>query len=90
MLNEDKRYFEAADLDKDNFLTKEEYAAFQNPESFDHMFPALVQTTLEDKDKNGDGKISLEEFLGDGEKIRVNIIYNKYLSWFGSQKGFRK
>lgn len=68
MLKEDKRYFDAADQDKDGVLSKDEFAAFQNPEAFDHMFPALVQTTLEDKDKDGDGAISLEEFLGDSKR----------------------
>lgn len=62
-MDEDKRYFAAADKDGDKFLTKEEFAAFQNPEGFDHMIPSLVETTLKEKDLDHDGYISMREFL---------------------------
>ena len=53
-----------ADVDKDNKLTKEEYTAFLHPEEYDHMKDVVVDETLEDIDKDGDGFVSIEEYLG--------------------------
>jgi Ca2+-binding EF-hand superfamily protein len=65
LLDEDRRYFEAADLNKDGKLSAEEFAAFQNPEHYAHMHDVLIKITLEEKDTNRDGKIDLKEFLGE-------------------------
>lgn len=43
LLEEDRRYFSAADLNKDGKLSREEFGAFQNPEHFRHMHDILVQ-----------------------------------------------
>ena len=64
MLTRDKRRWEKSDINKDNKITKEEYTAFLHPEEYDHMKDVVVDETLQDIDKDGDGFVSLEEYLG--------------------------
>ncbi|KAL6103537.1 uncharacterized protein ACO6RY_02911 [Pungitius sinensis] len=65
MLTRDERRFKTADRDADGIATREEFTAFLHPEEYDHMKDVVVQETVEDIDKNGDGKINLEEYIGD-------------------------
>ncbi|XP_051796886.1 reticulocalbin-3 isoform X1 [Acanthochromis polyacanthus] len=65
MLTRDERRFKAADRDGDGVATREEFTAFLHPEEFDHMRDVVVQETMEDIDKDGDGKINLNEYIGD-------------------------
>jgi Ca2+-binding EF-hand superfamily protein len=65
MLKRDKRRWSRADLDGDEELTKEEFSHFLHPEEVDHMKDLIVDETLEDIDKDKDGLISLEEYIGD-------------------------
>ncbi|XP_061702402.1 reticulocalbin-3 isoform X2 [Syngnathoides biaculeatus] len=65
MLTRDERRFKTADRDGDGIATREEFTAFLHPEEFDYMRDLIVQETIEDIDKNGDGKISLSEYIGD-------------------------
>ncbi|XP_043672132.1 calumenin [Vespula pensylvanica] len=65
MLKRDRRRWQAADLDNDNALTKEEFAAFLHAEEANHMKDIVVLETMEDIDKDGDGKISIAEYIGD-------------------------
>ncbi|KAF7627234.1 hypothetical protein Mgra_00009466 [Meloidogyne graminicola] len=65
LLEEDRIYFSAADLDGDLRLNFTEFEAFQNPEHAEHMHDSLIQNTLAEKDTNKDGKIDLSEFMGD-------------------------
>ncbi|XP_013876428.1 reticulocalbin-3 isoform X2 [Austrofundulus limnaeus] len=65
MLARDERRFKAADRDGDGIATREEFTAFLHPEEFDHMRDVVVQETMDDIDKNKDGKVSLEEYIGD-------------------------
>ncbi|KAG7466581.1 reticulocalbin-3 isoform X1 [Solea senegalensis] len=65
MLTRDERRFKTADRDGDGVATREQFTAFLHPEEFDYMKNVVVQETIEDIDKNGDGKISLEEYIGD-------------------------
>uniref|UniRef100_A0A672IGS7 Calumenin-B n=1 Tax=Salarias fasciatus TaxID=181472 RepID=A0A672IGS7_SALFA len=44
---------------------KEEFTAFLHPEEYDHMKDIVVLETMEDIDKNGDGLIDLDEYIGD-------------------------
>lgn len=64
MLKRDRRRWSVADQDGDDALTKEEFTAFLHPEETDHMKDVVVEETLEDIDKDGDGKISLTEYIG--------------------------
>ncbi|XP_060758306.1 reticulocalbin-3 isoform X2 [Neoarius graeffei] len=61
----DQRRFKMADKDGDGIVMKEEFTAFLHPEEFDYMKGVVVQETMEDIDKNGDGKVDLEEYIGD-------------------------
>uniref|UniRef100_A0A3Q3VXV5 EF-hand domain-containing protein n=1 Tax=Mola mola TaxID=94237 RepID=A0A3Q3VXV5_MOLML len=65
MLTRDQRRFQSADKDGDGIATREEFTAFLHPEEFDYMKGLVVQETVEDIDKNGDGKINLDEYIGD-------------------------
>ncbi|XP_075885034.1 calumenin-B isoform X2 [Nelusetta ayraudi] len=65
MMERDERRFKGADLNLDMMATKEEFAAFIHPEEFEHMKDIIVTETMEDIDKNGDGLIDLNEYIGD-------------------------
>ncbi|XP_072765035.1 calumenin-B [Anoplolepis gracilipes] len=65
MLKRDRRRWIAADLDGDDALTKEEFTSFLHAEQAEHMKDVIVLETMEDIDKDGDGKISLMEYIGD-------------------------
>ncbi|XP_008288435.1 reticulocalbin-3 isoform X3 [Stegastes partitus] len=65
MLTRDERRFKGADRDADGIATREEFTAFLHPEEYDHMRDVIVQETMEDIDKNRDGKVDLSEYIGD-------------------------
>ncbi|KAJ8399964.1 hypothetical protein AAFF_G00406940 [Aldrovandia affinis] len=65
MLTKDERRFKAADGNKDGIATKKEFTAFLHPEEYDHMKNIVVVETIEDIDKDGDGLINLQEYIGD-------------------------
>jgi Ca2+-binding EF-hand superfamily protein len=64
MQKRERRRWSIADIDGDDALTKEEFTAFLHPEETDYMTDVVVIETIEDIDKDGDGKISLEEYIG--------------------------
>jgi len=63
MKERDRRRWKVADVDGDDSLTKEEFQNFIHPEDVAHMKDIVVIETIEDIDKDGDGKISLEEYI---------------------------
>jgi len=65
MMARDERRFKVADRNGDLIADKEEFTAFLHPEDHEHMKDIVVQETLEDIDKNGDGFIDLKEYIGD-------------------------
>ncbi|KAK9497253.1 hypothetical protein O3M35_004607 [Rhynocoris fuscipes] len=65
MFDRDHRRWSVADIDKDDLLNKEEFTAFLHPEETPRMMDLLVLETVEDVDKDKDGKVSLEEYIGD-------------------------
>jgi len=65
MKKRDRRRWSIADKDGDDALTKEEFTAFLHPEEIDYMKDIVVIETIEDIDKDKDGKISLTEYIGD-------------------------
>ncbi|KPP76259.1 Calumenin-like [Scleropages formosus] len=65
MMSRDERRFKMANKDGDLVANKEEFTAFLHPEEYDYMKDIVVLETMEDIDKNGDGFIDLEEYIGD-------------------------
>lgn len=65
MLQRDRRRWSIADRNGDDLLTKEEFTEFLHPEEFPRMRDLVVAETLEDIDKNNDGKLSIDEYIGD-------------------------
>ena len=80
MLFRDERRWKQADQDKKGYLTKEELTAFLHPEEYDHMKDMVIVETIEDIDRDKDGKISLEEYIGGRQKRyrRVKILVEIY------------
>merc|ERR1712226_557717 len=54
-----------ADVDQSGDLDKQEFSAFLHPEDAEHMRDIVVTETLEDIDKDGDGMINVDEYIGD-------------------------
>lgn len=65
MLKRDRRRWQAADTDGDEALTKEEFADFLHPENSERLKEIVVVETMEDIDKDNDGRISVLEYIGD-------------------------
>lgn len=65
MLSRDRRRWAVADKDLDDKLTREEFTAFLHPEEHPNMRDVVLQETTEDLDKDKDGKISVDEYIGD-------------------------
>lgn len=61
----DKKRFERADQDHDSALDLQEFTDFEHPEETDHMLEFVIEGALEEHDKDGDGFVSLEEYLGE-------------------------
>ncbi|CAG0885660.1 unnamed protein product [Cyprideis torosa] len=61
----DERRWRRADQGGDMALTKDEFRDFLHPENSEHMKDTVVEETLEDIDTDGDGRISLAEYIHD-------------------------
>ena len=46
-------------------LSREEFQSFLHPEDADHMRDIVITETLEDIDRDGDGRINVDEYIGD-------------------------
>ena len=64
-LRRDERRWGQADVDGDGSLNKEEFVLFLHPEEHARMHVVVVEETLEDIDRDGDGKISETEYISD-------------------------
>ena len=64
MLVRDERRFKQADEKNKGYLDKDDLTAFLHPEEYDHMKEMVILETIEDIDKDQDGKISLAEYIG--------------------------
>ncbi|XP_077552227.1 calumenin-like [Haemaphysalis longicornis] len=65
MVRRDKRRWSRADKDGDGELNKEEFGNFLHPEESEDMKNVVVEETMEDIDKDKDGRVSLDEYIGD-------------------------
>jgi len=68
MLEEDKILFEASDKDHNGHLSEDEFLSFTHPEEDNEMIRPVLTLTLKAKDKNGDGKVDFQEYVGDRGK----------------------
>ncbi|CAH1183713.1 unnamed protein product [Phaedon cochleariae] len=64
LIADDEVMWKAADENKDGFLNSEEWVSFSHPEEQPKMLPVILEQTLRDKDKDGDGSISFQEYMG--------------------------
>lgn len=78
MMQRDKRRWEAADKNKDNKLSKEEFADFLHPEEAAYMHDVVILETIEDIDKDGDGNISLQEY--------ISMNFSSTFIWYNLKK----
>lgn len=65
MIRRDRRRWGVADLNGDDSLSKEEFAAFLHPEESEHTRHIVVDEAMEDIDRDKDGRVSLLEYIGD-------------------------
>lgn len=88
LIEDDKRMWNAADLNKDGLLNREEWMAFSHPEEHPGMLPIILEQTLKEKDKDQDNAINFQEFIGDrgaelnkeallAEKIKFDDVLDK-------------
>lgn len=89
LLEEDDRYFKAADANGDGVLDKNEFPKFSHPSEFPEMQETLYEETMKRKDVDKDGYLSLEEFTTEdpdkplsneqyiAEKERFEVDYDK-------------
>ncbi|XP_073512837.1 reticulocalbin-2 isoform X1 [Phyllobates terribilis] len=61
----DKKRFERADQDNNSGLNLHEFTDFEHPEETDYMLEFVIDGALEEHDKDGDGFVSLDEYLGE-------------------------
>lgn len=65
MVADEGAKFKAADTNGDGGLDVAEYSAFLHPQNYEHMHGLEIDRTLVDYDKNGDGVVTFEEYLGE-------------------------
>lgn len=70
MVIRDERRFNAADGNQDGALSMMEFVDFLHPEDAEHMRDIVILETMEDIDKDGDGFISEQEYIG----MEVNLF----------------
>ncbi|XP_047192323.1 LOW QUALITY PROTEIN: calumenin-A-like [Scophthalmus maximus] len=68
MMLRDERRFRVADRNRDSSADKLQFTAFLYPESYEHMQDVVVQETIDDINKSGDGFIDLNEYIEDNVK----------------------
>jgi Ca2+-binding EF-hand superfamily protein len=69
MLTRDRRRWSVADREGDHALNRSEFTDFLHPEESSHMRDIVVSEAIEDVDKDNDGKISVEEYIGDMYRV---------------------
>ena len=55
---------QVSDVDGNGYLDKNEFTAFMHPEEHEHMRDIVIDEAFEDMDKDRDGLITVDEYLG--------------------------
>ena len=84
MMERDERRWKVADEDSDGALSKAEYGCFMHPEDCTHMRDIVVKETMEDIDKDKDGSVTMDEYIGDMYRPDVSL---PMLDSLGRRKG---
>lgn len=50
---------------------------FSNPEEHEEMWPFLVNQTMRERDRDGDGLVDFEEYVGD----RGELVFFSWIKW---------
>jgi len=66
-VEDERKKFVAADTNKDDALDKSEYVAFYSPFNYEHMHHIELERTMHTHDKDKDGALSLDEFIGNSQ-----------------------
>ncbi|KAJ8965295.1 hypothetical protein NQ314_004224 [Rhamnusium bicolor] len=70
LIEDDRTMWMAADTNGDGSLDSQEWVLFSHPEEHPKMLPIILEQTLKEKDKDGDGFINFQEYIGDrGEEL---------------------
>lgn len=67
MVQDDEDKFSLADQNKNGFLDASEHTAFLFPADFEYMLDHEISRTLTDLDRNIDGYVDFDEYLGEGK-----------------------
>ena len=76
----EQKRFSLADLDNNGRLNQEEFAAFANPSHHEHMMDHLIQEQLKLYDKDEDGYIGFDEYMG-------TFVYECVYAWKENDAG---
>lgn len=74
LLQEEKAMWAAADANGDGVLNRQEFQVFINPEEHHTMFHFVVNSTMREKDKNKDGFLDFQEYLGDKDQSNPMVL----------------
>uniref|UniRef100_A0A8C5PMG1 Reticulocalbin 2 n=1 Tax=Leptobrachium leishanense TaxID=445787 RepID=A0A8C5PMG1_9ANUR len=75
----DKKRFDHADRDGSPGLNLMEFTDFEHPEETDHMLEFVIDGALEEHDKDGDGFVSLAEYLGEYTDDEESVEYPQWI-----------
>ncbi|KAJ8983431.1 hypothetical protein NQ317_005896 [Molorchus minor] len=76
LIEDDRKMWKVADTNGDGELDSEEWISFSQPEEHPKMLPIILEQTLKEKDKDGDGFINFQEYIGDrGSQLKKDDLY---------------
>ncbi|ESO06721.1 hypothetical protein HELRODRAFT_64364 [Helobdella robusta] len=81
LVEDDEGRFKVADEDKDNKLNETEYGAFLYPANYAHMHEYEVNLVMRNIDKDGDGYVTFDEYLGHStpDEVQRVVDYENFL-----------
>jgi hypothetical protein len=85
----DRKLWEAADINKDDKISKDEFSAILHPHQFDHMKDLVLENTMKQIDTDKDGYISLNEYIGKSHICCSSHVYHVVATcWSQENKSF--